>query len=111
EGLEHETDILRAETVLLRLRHVFQVLAEYAAFTAGLVERARHDGNERGLAAARRPHQHEQLARRDLHVKPMQRCDLLPAFFEYLGDAAAIHRPVALHPTPGTRWRAQAASP
>jgi len=62
EGLEHEADVFPPEAHALAGRKPAYVLAEKLAGAAVLVEDAGNDGNERGLAAARRPDEHEQFA-------------------------------------------------
>ncbi len=75
-GLEHEADVLAPE-----LGQVLGILARdrIAADANGAFGRRQHaaeDGQQRGLAAAGRPHQQRQLAALERQVDALERADL-----------------------------------
>ena len=94
-GLEHEADVLAPQ-----LGQVLGVLARdrIAADANGSFGRRQHaaeNGQQRGLAAARRPHQQRQLAALERQVDALERADLRGPVAEVLGDARCFHHRLA----------------
>ena len=94
-GLEHEADVLPPQ-----LGQVLGILAgdRVAADANGPLGRRQHaaeNGEQRGLAAAGRPHQQRQLPALERQVDAFQRADLPGPVAEVLGDAGCFHHQVA----------------
>jgi|GEM_PF-2282218 len=72
EGLEHETDLLVAQARALVVVHAVHVDAIEQVFAAGEILQQPGDGQERGLARARRPGDGDELALVDLEREAAQ---------------------------------------